>query len=101
MVLVLVKCADTLTVDQQHFQLVALVLSFKQLRPQPEALGTRVDGRTDSKALHLFGVDNDAVEQKGLAGTVFPRDGDNSYLFLNSREELLRFLRYRVDLWLC
>lgn len=82
MVLVLIEGSYSLAVDQEDFELFALVLRLKRLSPNPEAFGARVDGGSNSEPLSLL-VDDDAVQQEGLACPVLSCHGDHTHTLLD------------------
>lgn len=75
-VLVLVERADSLGIYDENVDFVAIGAgAFEGSSPAPEPLGAGVDGGTDSKP--VVAIEQDAVEQVGLAGAVETGHGDN------------------------
>jgi hypothetical protein len=80
---VLVKGTDAFAVHDENSELLAIVLAFDGLAPDPEAFGAGIDCRSYSEARALF-IKDDSVEQEGLASPVLACHCDDSYLLLNT-----------------
>lgn len=74
--LVFVEGADSLRVDHNYVQFLALrSLTLDRSAPAPQPLGARVDGRTHSEP--IAPVEQHLIKQVGLASPVEPSNGDN------------------------
>jgi hypothetical protein len=67
------------------------MLSVKGVAPQPEALGAWIDCGTNTEA-HILSVNDNTIEQEGLACPVFPCHCYNSDSLFDPAQELFGLL---------
>jgi hypothetical protein len=71
MILILIKGANTFTVDKEYLEFLTLILSFKSIAPDPKSLGAWINSWTYTKTLVSF-IDNNSIEKERFPCSVFP-----------------------------
>ena len=84
MVFVLIKSPNALTINQETFQFLALMVSIQELRPAPETLCARIDGWSNTESLFLASIYDDSVQKEGFACSVLACNSNDSHSLLDA-----------------
>lgn len=94
MVFIFVQGADSLRVNQEDLEGLALVIGLQELGPAPESFSAGVDCGSHSEAPLVTRVNDHPIEQEGFACAVLARYADHTHGLFDSAEKLSRFVAY-------
>jgi len=99
MIHILIKRSDAFAIDDQDPKLLAVIVCFYRLRPNPETFSAGIYRWTDTKSLIPL-VENYPVEQEGLARSIFSCHCDHPNLLFNSSKKFFGLIADEVLLLL-